>query len=137
VKPARFGEDGFFCLPERGAGCGDKRPFVQELADAAGIEGNNIAVCGHAFTSCAGLAGFRRSSDGCEFAEHIPPSGDGDAACGLSGTEDNTRCRSFPPGARCTFRCSSIDDCPCGHDCTGSSGNQVCSFTYDAAHECL
>lgn len=125
VAPSRFGEEGFFCLPEPDPGCASHRPFVQELTDVATIDGAEATVCGHAFTSCAGFNHFRTAVEGCSLATDPPPDGEGNAACGLPGTEDNTRCRAFSGEARCTYRCSSKDDCLCGHECT----DQVCAFT--------
>lgn len=133
VRPDRFGEEGFYCLPAREDGCGDKRPFVQELEARTLVDGGKASVCGHRFTSCAGMNDFSAAVTGCSAASDVPPEGEGDAACGLPGAADNTRCRALAPGALCTFRCQGILDCPCGFACTGDS---VCSFSYDEAHDC-
>lgn len=124
VAPNRFGEEGSFCLPEPDPGCASRRPFVLELEEVTTIDGETLTVCGHAFTSCAGFNDFRTAVDGCSLATDPPPDGDGNAACGLLGAEDNTYCRAFSGEARCTYRCSSKDDCLCGHDCV----EQVCAF---------
>jgi len=132
VRPERFEGEGFVCLPERGAGCGDKRPLVHELGTLTSLDGEHVTICGHRFTSCRGLLGFSTAVTGCSAAEDVPPTGDGDTACGLEDVEDNAYCRPFPPGAVCTFRCQSVLDCPCGFSCAGSA----CSLSYDEAHEC-
>lgn len=130
ARPDRFGEEGFFCLPEPGAGCDTKRPFFQQLTGIGLIDGGQASVCGHRFTSCAGLSHFSETTDGCAEADDVTT---GDGACGLAGTTDNTRCRSTGANAACTFRCQTINDCPCGFGCT----SQVCSFAFDDAHDCL
>lgn len=132
VAPGRFGEEGYFCLPEPNPGCAARRPFVFEMEEVATIDDATVTVCGHAFTSCAGLNDFRSAVPGCSEAGDatIPGEpGPGDEVCGLEGTTDGTRCRAFSGEARCTYRCSSNDDCLCGHDCTG---DQVCSFDPNA-----
>ena len=132
VLPGRFEGEGFVCLPERDAGCGDKRPLVHEFGERTSMDGEPVTICGHRFTSCRGLRNFSTAVAGCSAAHDVPPAGDGDSACGLREVKDNTRCRPFAPGARCTLRCQSPDDCPCGFDCTSS----VCSLSYDEAHDC-
>lgn len=131
VAPDRFGEEGFFCLPEPNPGCDTRRPFAHRMEDLATIDSATVTVRGHAFTSCAGFNDFRTAVDGCSEATDPPPAGEGNAACGLPGTADNTRCRTFEAGARCSYRCGSVDDCLCGFDCV----DQVCSLTVNA-EEC-
>lgn len=124
VAPHLFGEEGFFCLPEPNPGCDTRRPFAHRIEDLVTIDGELVTVCGHRFTSCAGFNHFSTAVDGCSEATDPPPTGEGNAACGLPGTADNTRCRAFEAGARCSYRCSSKDDCKCGHDCI----DDVCDF---------
>src|SRR5690554_4471418 len=128
VQPNLFGEEGYFCLPEADPECDTRRPFVNKLEDLVTIDGEAVTVCGHRFTSCAGFNHFSTAVDGCSEATDPPPTGEGNAACGLPGTADNTRCRGFGTGARCSYRCLSADDCPCGVDCV----DQVCGFTPNA-----
>ncbi|MBX3246209.1 MAG: hypothetical protein KF901_03425 [Myxococcales bacterium] len=119
VSPGQYGETGHFCLPRREEFCA--RPFVAVANEQTSIDGATVDYCRHRNTSCAGFNHFSSAVPGCMTATDGAVVGGvapGDGSCGLPGTTDNTRCRVGGAGARCTYQCSSSDDCREGHTCT-------------------